>query len=293
MDRRKGKRGRNGKNVPLPRKRGVCAEGGNSGINLLARRFQSDTAFRNAVMKGCYRYSNGVLLPSSNNIDDVIVVGPSMPKGVVPGVDVPGVVVPGGKRTTPHYGRIPDSRYRTRLYRFEPKTYPKGNRGRLREWRDQRRIILDPGSSSSGFVVASSSGSVEGLLDLISNKSFGATLTAAMEYLGVTVENLAFESHIDDRKIVRLRNDYSQSVYREDVLAIVIGLHLPPPIGEVFFQNAKIYLGYHDHQDVVYHMILGTMSQSSVDEVNAELRNAGLKEIPRGARRRACGIYLE
>ena len=125
MDRRKGKRGKTIGKYGRQKGRSRAAARGNSGINLLVRRFRIDDGFRNAVMKGCYRYSNGVLLPSSNNIDDVIVVGPSMPKGVVPGVDVPGVVVPGGKRTTPHYGRIPDSRYRTRLYRFEPKTYPK------------------------------------------------------------------------------------------------------------------------------------------------------------------------
>lgn len=293
MDGRKGKRGRNGKNVPLPRKRGICAGGGNSGINLLAQRFRSDPVFRKAVIQGCYCYSNGVLLRSSNSIDGEIVVGPSMPKGVIPGVDVPGVVVPGGKRTTPHYGRIPDSRYRTRANRFAPKTYPKGNRNSLREQRNQRRIILDLGSSTSDFIVASSSGSVEGLLDLISNKSFGATLTAVMEKLDVTIEDLAEESHINTRKIKRLKGDKSKSVHREDVLALVIGLHLPPPIGEVFFQNAKIYLGYHDHQDVVYHMILGLMSQSSVDEVNVELRKAGLSEIPRDASRRGVSAYLE
>ncbi len=64
-------------------------------------------------------------------------------------------------------------------------------------------------------------------------------------------------------------------------MALVIGLHLPPPVGIVFFEKAKIHLGYVDHEDVVYHMILGSMSTASVDEVNVELRNAGLATIPR------------
>lgn len=308
------KRRRWGRNAPFSKRRGICAGGGNSGINLLAQRFQIDPAFRKAVMKGNYRYSNGALAPGFNNGDVVTVVGPTMPQGFVP-VEV---VARGGipyvkgpsirvnikgtssieprrtyERSYSHYRCTKSPRYNQRLHRFAPKNYPQEDRGRLRGQRNQRRILLDPGSSSIDISVASVSGSVEGLLNLILYKSFGASLSVAMQYLGVTIENLAFESHIDDRKIRRLKSDILQSVYREDVLAIVIGLHLPPPIGEVFFQNAKIYLGYHDHQDVVYHMILGLMSQSSVDEVNAELRNAGLKEIPRGASRRGVSAYLE
>lgn len=288
MDRRKGKRGKTIGKYGRQKGRSRAAARGNSGINLLVRRFRIDDGFRNAVMKGCYRYSNGVLLPVSNNPPKIIIVGSVQKYGPKRGIDLPPLWIPtqGQELYRRRRGQVGHGYgYGYPYYRIEPR--PQTRAERIEDKRKSRRrtILLTP--------IAVSSGSVEGLLNLILFKSFGATLTAAMQYLGVTIEDLAFESHIDDRKIVRLRNDYLQSVYREDVLAIVIGLHLPPPIGEVFFQNAKIYLGYHDHQDVVYHMILGTMSQSSVDEVNAELRNAGLKEIPRGARRRACGIYLE
>lgn len=268
--------------------RSRAAARGNSGINLLVQRFRRDDVFRNAVMKGNYRYANGVLMPVSNNPPKIIIVGSVQKYGPKRGIDLPPLWIPteGHKiyRRSSGYVRRGYG-YGSPYYRIDSRPHTSAECIEDKHRSTGHTILLTP--------IAVSSGSVEGLLNLILFKSFGATLTAAMQYLGVTIEGLAFESHIDDRKIVRLRNDYLQSVYREDVLAIVIGLHLPPPIGEVFFQNAKIYLGYHDHQDVVYHMILGTMSQSSVDEVNAELRNAGLKEIPRGARRRACGIYLE
>ena len=280
------KRRRWGKNAPFSKRRGICRGGGNSGINLLVQRFRIDDEFRNAVIKGNYRSSNGALFPISNNPQKIIIFGSVQKYGSKRGIYIlpPWMPKPedkkykcGGGHVRRGYGYgYPFSRLAPEHLAIEEHI------------EDKRRskghtILLTPIAVSSEYV--------EKLLSLVLFKSFGATLTAAMEYLHVTIENLAFESHIDDRKIKRLRSNSTQSVYREDVLALVIGLHLPPPIGEVFFQNANIYLGYHDHQDVVYHMILGTMSECSVDEVNAELRNAGLKEIPRGASRRACRIY--
>lgn len=284
-----------GKNAPFFKRRGICAGGGNSGINLLAQRFRHDPAFRKAVDNGYYQYSNAVLVPGFNNGDVVDVVGTTMPKGVIPVETVPGVGVSVGKRANLHsyYRRIPDSRYRRKIDRIAPKGYPKGNRGSLRERRNHRRIFLDPGSSTSGFTIAAVAHSSEELLQLICNRDFGQTLKITMEFLHVSVEELAIESHIDDKKIVRLRNNVTKSVCREDVLALVIGLHLPPPVGIVFFQNAHIHVGDLLHEDVIYRMILGLMSQSSVDEVNVELRKAGLSEIPHGASRRGVSAYLK
>lgn len=284
-----------GKNAPFFKRRGICAGGGNSRINLLAQRFRHDPAFRKAVDNGYYQYSNGVLVPGFNNGDVAVVVGTTMPKGVIPVETVPGVGVSVGKRANlhSHYRRIPDSRYRRKINRIAPKGYPKGNRGSLRERRNHRRIFLDPGSSTSGFTIAAVAHSSEELLQQICNRDFGQTLKITMEFLHVSVEELAIESHIDDKKIVRLRNSVTKSVCREDVLALVIGLHLPPPVGIVFFQNAHIHVGDLLHEDVIYRMILGLMSQSSVDEVNVELRKAGLSEIPRGASRRGVSAYLK
>lgn len=282
------KRRRWGKNAPFSRRRGGCPGGGNSGINLLAQRFRIDDEFRNAVIKGNYRYSNGALFPISNNPQKIIIVGSVQKYGSKRGIDILPPWMP--KQGHKIYRRGSDHVRRGYGYGYPYYRIDSGPHTLAECIEDKRRstghtILLSPIAVSSEYV--------EKLLNLILFKSFGATLTAAMEYLRVTIENLAFESHIDDRKIKRLKSNSTQSVYREDVLALVIGLHLPPPIGEVFFQNAKIYLGYHDHQDVVYHMILGTMSECSVDEVNAELRNAGLKEIPRGASRRGVSAYLE
>lgn len=283
-----------GKNAPFSRWRGGCP-GGHSGINRLAQRFRHDPAFRKAVENGYYRYSNGMLAPGFNNGDVATVVGTTMPKGVIPVETVPSVRVSVGKRASlhPHYRRTPDSGYRRKIDRIAPKGYPKGNRGRLREQRNQSRIFLNPGTPTSGFTIAAVAHLSEELLQLICNRDFGQTLKITMEFLHVSVAELAIESHIDDRKIVRLRNNETKSVCREDVLALVIGLHLPPPVGIVFFQNAHIYVGDLLYEDVIYRMILGLMSQSSVDEVNVELRKAGLGAIPRNASGNEFGAYLE
>ena len=69
------KRRRWGKNAPFSKRRGICRGGGNSGINLLVQRFRIDDEFRNAVIKGNYRYSNGALFPISNNPQKIIIFG--------------------------------------------------------------------------------------------------------------------------------------------------------------------------------------------------------------------------
>lgn len=225
------KRRKWGENAPFSRRRGGCPGGGHSGINLLAQSFRHDPAFRKAVDDGYYRYTDGVLVPGFNNGDAAVVVGTTMPKGVVPRAtgstawtNVCGRTaqwMPGGSRRR-KYGYGCARSYRRGI---APKSNPKRNRGSLRDQRNQSRIFLNPGTPTSGFTIAAVAHLSEELLQMICNRDFGQTLKITMEFLHVSVAELAIESHIDDRKIVRLRNNETKSVCREDVLALVIGLH--------------------------------------------------------------------
>ncbi len=270
------------KSVMVNGRRGAqlhIAAGGNCGLNLAVQRFRTDAGFRNGVINGHYRYSGGAFIPTGASMGAAVVVG-SVPMGaVVQPTDVTqiGVYTPMHKK----YGRYgPRGRYgygygfpRRPYHRYAPKVPGKRKSPYPHGMPKQHPIILTPGAASSG--------AAEELLRLIANKTFGASLKAAMDYLNVGIWDLSETSHLDDKKIGRFRNNPIRNAYREDVLALVIGLHLPPPVGIVFFEKAKIHLGYEDHEDVVYHMILGSMSTATVDEVNVELRNAGLDTIPR------------
>ncbi len=116
--------------------------------------------------------------------------------------------------------------------------------------------------------------------ELIDGKSFGTALGIIMGRLKFTISDLAEITHIDDKKIGRLRNDEMKTISPQDVLAIIIGLHLLPPIGEKLFKAARIYLG-NSKEDNFYGLIIGSMTDESIEEINKLLLHRGYSTIPK------------
>ncbi len=110
--------------------------------------------------------------------------------------------------------------------------------------------------------------------------SLGKVLTALMSCAGITVEEMEERTHIDSRKIIRFRNgEYDENARKEDILAFIIGLKLPPPLGREFMDLAKIKRNMCP-EDTAYEIIMGTMYKCSIDYVNNYLNNLDMKTIP-------------
>ena len=85
---------------------------------------------------------------------------------------------------------------------------------------------------------------------------FPDALVTIMKWRDITVEKLAEEAGLDAKTITRLRNptdDYT--VKKETLIAVCIGLHIPPPLSSELFEKAGIRLNSTE-LDLTYRFLL-------------------------------------
>lgn len=108
---------------------------------------------------------------------------------------------------------------------------------------------------------------------------FGNTLVSLMEWSGVSEYELSEHSHISNKTIQRLRNTAVCTSEKRTLVALCIGMQLPPVISRYFLQVAGIILGCTSDEDIAYDHILSGYYRSGIAACNALLTGAGLASL--------------
>lgn len=108
--------------------------------------------------------------------------------------------------------------------------------------------------------------------------SFHGTLKAHMKRLNVTRERLAEEAFLSDSTIKRLRSAEKDDYSFDQVIAVCIGLHLPPEYSlDLIRKSGRILRDTPEH--LVYRAILQTMYMNKLQEIQETLRRCGCREL--------------
>lgn len=99
---------------------------------------------------------------------------------------------------------------------------------------------------------------------------FAETLSYLMRERGMTIEALEESSQISARTIRRLRSDPDYAVTREQVVALAVGLELPPVVSITLLGKAGLSMKNTELHNI-YSMILYTMYPAGIQTVNAIL----------------------
>lgn len=109
--------------------------------------------------------------------------------------------------------------------------------------------------------------------------TFADTLTAHMDRLEVTVEELEERSLITDRTIRRMKNEIGYRPKLNTVVAVCVGLQLPPDLSMDLINKSGHTLMAFDEEHVIYRFILHAKHPCSILECNEILRANNRKPL--------------
>lgn len=110
--------------------------------------------------------------------------------------------------------------------------------------------------------------------------SFGDTLAELMKWSEITVEELSEKSLLNEKLIQRMRNNPEYPKNIECVIAVCLGMNLPPELSEVLIKKAGFSLRIVDNEaHAIYDFILKHMYRDSVANCNRLLETVGFKPI--------------
>ncbi|MBN2795118.1 MAG: HsdR family type I site-specific deoxyribonuclease [Clostridia bacterium] len=104
--------------------------------------------------------------------------------------------------------------------------------------------------------------------------SFSDTFKKLMKYRKLTVEKLSETSNVGSKTIQRLRNEEDYRPSLQTVIALCIGLQLPPALSYDLIKKSGYMLRNNDEHNV-YELMINTCSDSSIHECNGFLRAHG------------------
>ena len=138
----------------------------------------------------------------------------------------------------------------------------------------------------------------------ISGVGFGEALKLLMNDRDMSVEQMESESGLSVSTVKRLRAGQDASV--EQIVAISVALHLPPPVSGDLLRMCGITLDFNNQKNTVYQMILTEYYKEGIEQVNVCLAACGCVEqivaisvalhLPppvSGDLLRMCGITLD
>ena len=117
------------------------------------------------------------------------------------------------------------------------------------------------------------------IMDELPSK-FGATLAYHMDKLSVSSSTLADRSLINEDVIRRYRNNTTKGNPNiRTVIALCVGLQLPPPLCFDLVRKAKYDFSIGDPEDIAFQTIICSMTKNSIYECNELLISLGLKPL--------------
>ena len=108
---------------------------------------------------------------------------------------------------------------------------------------------------------------------MIAKLEFGDALKLLMNDLDMTMEQMESESGLSVSTVKRLRAGQDASV--EQIVAISVALHLPPPVSGDLLRMCGITLDFNNQKNTVYQMILTEYYKEGIEQVNVCLAACG------------------
>lgn len=110
---------------------------------------------------------------------------------------------------------------------------------------------------------------------------FGGRVWEALKLLmndrDVSVEQMESESGLSVSTVKRLRAGQDASV--EQIVAISVALHLPPPVSGDLLRMCGITLDFNNQKNTVYQMILTEYYKEGIEQVNVCLEACGCAKL--------------
>lgn len=103
---------------------------------------------------------------------------------------------------------------------------------------------------------------------------FTTALISLMEWKNKSVEALASDSGVSDRTIRRMRNEESYETTVESIIAICVGLQLPPEVSYALIDISTCSLN-NSEKHLTYRFILNSKYTHTIYDCNALLRRLG------------------
>ena len=107
----------------------------------------------------------------------------------------------------------------------------------------------------------------------ISGVGFGEALKLLMNDRDMSVEQMESKSGLSVSTVKRLRAGQDASV--EQIVAISVALHLPPPVSGDLLRMCGITLDFNNQKNTVYQMILTEYYKEGIEQVNVCLAACG------------------
>ena len=109
--------------------------------------------------------------------------------------------------------------------------------------------------------------------------TFDDTLCSHMNRLGLSEERLAERSGLSSKTIQRCRNTRGRTLPVRTVVAICVGLQLPPVLCRDLILKSGIQFRPGINEDIAYQMILDSMTASSIFDCNEFLGLLGIRPL--------------
>lgn len=171
-----------------------------------------------------------------------------------------------------------DIRYRDRQYIYEWGKFncDKGEGSTL-----HLMCAAEPGLIDTNALTKEARWSME-ITKAIAGMEFGDALEYVMSARRITIEQLEETSLISARTIRRLRKVEDGNVKKEHILALAIGMHLPPLVSMELINIAGLRLT-HSFKDSIYATILYSMYQLDIFTVNSYLESIEMPPLSKMA----------
>ena len=117
------------------------------------------------------------------------------------------------------------------------------------------------------------------IIGRIKLNDFGYTLQQLMKWSNVSVQTLSSLSLLSVKTIQRMRNntDYNTSI--ETIIALCVGMQLPPPVSRKFLELAGFRIKYSSELMAAYEYILDEYYINGIFACNELLKAMGFSDL--------------
>ena len=104
-------------------------------------------------------------------------------------------------------------------------------------------------------------------------------LVKNIECVEISEEELAEKAKLSDRTIRRLRTQDDYNIQLKSVVAICIGMHLPPLVSRHLIESAGLSFKYANKEHMLYDFFITSYYCHTIDECNEMLHAQGFKSL--------------
>ena len=138
---------------------------------------------------------------------------------------------------------------------------------------ENSKTVLDKANA-----IAALNSDVDEILSVLPT-SFNASLVKLMDWVEISVEELAENSKLSSKTIQRMRTQADYNVGLRTVIAVCIGMHLHPVLSQHLLNAAGLSFRYNVPEQAMYHFFITAFYMHSIDECNEILVARGHKKL--------------